>query len=123
MPQKGHVAHAFTGELITLLAIPTVIHCDNQSTIALSKDGQHHMWMMHIDVHVHFIHKATKSGTISLIYCPTAGLSTTNPWARERADATTMQFIARQMDESIEFRKSLIHKFARSPRAEQQGRF
>ena len=33
---------AFTGEFTTPPAIPTIVHCDNHSTIVLSKDRQHY---------------------------------------------------------------------------------
>jgi len=42
--------HALTGELTTLPSILTIIQCDNQSTISLSKDSQHHAKTKHIDI-------------------------------------------------------------------------
>ena len=61
----------FMGEIAAFPTVTTTIHCDNQSTIALSKDGQYHMWTKHINIRFHFIRKAIKDGMILLTYCPT----------------------------------------------------
>src|SRR5882724_1468192 len=66
---------ALAGSLTSPLTAPTVLHCDNQSAIALSKNGQHHARTKHIDVRFHFIREAVENGSISLAYCPT-GLMT-----------------------------------------------
>ena len=58
-------------EVARPLTLPTTLQCDNQSTIALSKDSQYHARVKHIDLHFHFIHKAVDNGMISLSYCPT----------------------------------------------------
>ena len=42
-----------------------------QLAIVLSKNGQHHARMKHIDVWFHFICEAVENGSISLVYCPT----------------------------------------------------
>jgi len=61
----------FMGEITVLPTMMTTICCENQSTIALSKDGQYHMQTKHIDIWFHFIHKAIEDSMISLTYCPT----------------------------------------------------
>jgi len=48
---------------------PTMLYCDNQSAISLSKDRQYHTRMKHINMHFHFIHEAVEDGTVSLVYC------------------------------------------------------
>ena len=62
---------AFLGEVVRPLSTPTMLNCDNQATIALSKDGQFHARTRHIDLQFHFIHEAVADGTITLTYCPT----------------------------------------------------
>jgi len=49
---------------------PTTLYCDNQSAIALMKDGTYHARTKHIDIHYHFIRFSVKNSSISLIYCP-----------------------------------------------------
>ena len=48
-----------------------MLNCDNQSAIALSKDGQFHTRTKHIDLHFHFIHEIMTDGIIAITYCPT----------------------------------------------------
>jgi len=48
-----------------------MLNCDNQLAIALSKDGQFHARMKHIDIHFYFIYKAVTNGVINITYCPT----------------------------------------------------
>jgi len=67
--------HVLTKELTPPLTAPTTLHCDNQSAIALSKDGQHHAQTKHIDVHFHFIHEAIENRSITLAYCPTGSMT------------------------------------------------
>src|SRR5882724_812316 len=62
---------ALAGSLTSPLTALTVLHCDNQSAIVLSKNGQHHARMKHIDVWFHFVREAVENGSISLAYCPT----------------------------------------------------
>eukprot|EP01018_Ginkgo_biloba_P040990 Gb_08639 [translate_table: standard] len=47
----------------------TVIFCDNQSTIALSKNPVLHGRSKHIDIKFHFIRELVKSKEIKLSYC------------------------------------------------------
>ena len=67
--------HALTKEPTPPLTMLTILHCDNQSAIALSKDGQHHMQTKHDDIHFHFICKAVENESITLIYCPTGSMT------------------------------------------------
>lgn len=57
--------------LVFNFSIPTVLHCDNQGAIRLSKDSTFHGRTKHIDVHFHFIRQTVSSGQIILKYCPT----------------------------------------------------
>jgi hypothetical protein len=59
------------GEVFRPLDKPTMLYCDNQSAIVLTKDGTYHARMKHIDIHYHFIHFSVENNSISLIYCPT----------------------------------------------------
>ena len=61
----------FMEEITTSPTTTTTIHCNNQSVISLSKDGQYHTWTKHINIWFHFIHEAIEAGTISLTYSPT----------------------------------------------------
>ena len=48
---------------------PTLIYCDNSSTIKLSKNPIMHGRSKHIDVRFHFLRDLSKEGIIDLIYC------------------------------------------------------
>jgi len=73
--KKALWLHTLTRELTPPLTTLTTLHCDNQSAITLSKDGQHHVWTKHIDIHFHFICKAIENGSITLVYCPTGSMT------------------------------------------------
>ena len=47
------------------------INCDNQGSIALSKDNKYHAHTKHIDVRYHFIRECVADGKIELSYVPT----------------------------------------------------
>ena len=47
------------------------IHCDNSSTIKLSKNPILHGRTKHIDVKFHFLQELVKEGTVELIFCGT----------------------------------------------------
>ena len=64
----------FIEEVFQPLASPTVLYCDNQATIALTKNGSFHARMKHIDICYHFIHFIVDSGSFLLVYCPTADM-------------------------------------------------
>jgi len=68
--------HTFMGEIIMLPTTATTIHCDNQSAIALSKNGQYHVRTKHIEIRFHFIQEAIEDGTMSLTYCPMQTMTT-----------------------------------------------
>ena len=65
----------FIEEVFQLLVNPTVLYCDNQATIALTKDGSFHTCTKHIDIRYHFIHFIVDSGSFLLLYCPTADMT------------------------------------------------
>ena len=45
------------------------IHCDNKSTIKLSKNPVLHLRSKHVDVKFHFLRDLTNEGVGDLIYC------------------------------------------------------
>jgi hypothetical protein len=49
----------------------TTIHCDNSSSIKLSKNPVMHGRCKHIDVRYHFLRDLTKEGVVELIHCST----------------------------------------------------
>jgi hypothetical protein len=49
----------------------TILHSDNQSAIALTKDHRYHARTKHIDIRYHFIRWIIEDGHVKLIYCPT----------------------------------------------------
>jgi len=51
------------------MIITTIIHCDNSSSIKLSKNPIMHGRCKHIDVHFHFMRNLTKAETIEMKYC------------------------------------------------------
>lgn len=61
----------FVSEVFRPLTQPTVLHCDNQSAIALAQSGAFHARTKHIDIRYHFIRFSVDKGSISLVYCPT----------------------------------------------------
>lgn len=61
----------FISEIFRPLTQATVLHCDNQSAIALAKSGAFHARTKHIDIRYHFIRFSVEKGSISLVYCPT----------------------------------------------------
>ena len=52
----------------------TVIHQDNQSTIALAHNPINHGRTKHIDVIHHYIQELIENEEIQLTYCPTASM-------------------------------------------------
>ena len=50
---------------------PTIVYCDNSSTIKLAKNPVMHGRSKHIDVRFHFLRDLTKDETIQLIHCDT----------------------------------------------------
>ena len=66
----------FIEEVFQLLANPTILYCNNQAAIALTKDGSFHARMKHINIRYHFICFIVNSGSFLLVYCPTADMTT-----------------------------------------------
>ena len=58
------------GEMFQPLTCLTTLYSDNQSAIALTRDGSYHACTKHIDIHYHFIHFSVENGSISFLYCP-----------------------------------------------------
>ena len=50
----------------------TVIQCDNQSSITLTRDQGHHSKTKHIDIRYHFIRDYVEMGKLYFHYIPTA---------------------------------------------------
>jgi hypothetical protein len=48
--------HMFLTEITRPLAHPTMLYCDNQSAISISKNDQYHACTKHINICHHFIH-------------------------------------------------------------------
>ena len=59
------------GEMFRPLRHPTILYGDNQSAIALTKDGSFHARTKHIDIWYHFIRFSVENGHIRFLYCPT----------------------------------------------------
>eukprot|EP00249_Psilotum_nudum_P025147 c29390_g1_i1 orf=407-4477(+) len=53
-------------------ADPTMIHCDNQSCIAIVRNPVFHARSKHIEIHYHFVREKQLSKEIAMVYCPTA---------------------------------------------------
>jgi hypothetical protein len=49
----------------------TIVYCDNNSAIKLSKNPVMHGRSKHIDVRFHFLRDLTKAGTVKMIHCGT----------------------------------------------------
>ncbi|KAF0683901.1 hypothetical protein As57867_024010, partial [Aphanomyces stellatus] len=61
-------------ELLEELGFPQrsiVVHCDNQSAIAIAKNPGHHERTKHISTKYHFVRDQVEKRRIQLIYCPT----------------------------------------------------
>eukprot|EP00253_Pinus_taeda_P030401 PITA_30401 len=51
---------------------PTVIWCDNQSTLNFCRDPVQRQRSKHIEIHMHFIRELIHDGIIDLQYCPSS---------------------------------------------------
>lgn len=58
-------------ELIGQIIDPTVLCCDNQSAIRLSKDSTFHARTKHIDIHFHFVRQVVERDQADIRYVPT----------------------------------------------------
>ncbi|BBG97858.1 transposable element gene, partial [Prunus dulcis] len=56
-------------ELHCIQKKPTLIYCDNSSTIKLSKNPVLHGRSKHMDVRFHFLRDLTKAGVVDLVHC------------------------------------------------------
>jgi hypothetical protein len=52
---------------------PTLLWCDNQSAIHISRNPVEHQRTKHIELHMHFIRQLIQDGVIALEYIPTTG--------------------------------------------------
>ena len=73
--KEGVWLHHFVEEVFQPLANPTILYCDNQAAIALTKDRSFHTCTKHIDIRYHFIRFVVDSGSFLLLYCPTADVT------------------------------------------------
>ena len=62
----------FLASIALPLKNPSMILCDNQSAIQLTKDSKFHARTKHIDVHYHFICEEVEKKVIKVDYVPTA---------------------------------------------------
>ena len=51
--------------------VSTVVHCDNQSTIAMTRNSVFHNRTRHIETRHHFIRELVDKGSIKMYYCST----------------------------------------------------
>ena len=58
----------------TARAEPTVSCEDNQSTICIAQNPQHHNKTKHIDIKYHYVREKVLDTTIELRYCPTSDM-------------------------------------------------
>ena len=50
---------------------PTILHIDNQSSIALAHNPEFHDRTKHVDIRHHFLREKVKNNELSLQYLPT----------------------------------------------------
>jgi len=50
---------------------PTILHIDNQSAIAITRNSEFHNWIKHINMHYHFLQQLIEDKSIELAYTPT----------------------------------------------------
>eukprot|EP00253_Pinus_taeda_P025750 PITA_25750 len=62
----------FLSELGISVHHPTVIWCDNQSTLKFCRDLVQRQRTKHIEIHMHFIRELIHDGIIDLQYCPSS---------------------------------------------------
>ena len=73
--KEGIWLRRLISEVFRPLTEPTTLHCDNQSAIALTKDGHFHARTKHIDIRYHFIRYVVEDGSFVLVYCPTEDMA------------------------------------------------
>ena len=83
------------------LTSPTLLYCDNQSAISLTKHDVFHSKSKHIEIHYHYIKLEVKKKTLLLQYCPTdnriADIFTKALSASKHEDFTTQLRILRSL--------------------------
>lgn len=57
-------------ELIGQITSPTILCCDNQSAIRLSKDSTFHAHTKHINIHFHFVRQVMERNQADICYVP-----------------------------------------------------
>jgi hypothetical protein len=55
--------------------LPTLIKGDNQGSLALSENPEHHQRTKHIDIQHHYIRNEVLNGNVALEYVPTANMA------------------------------------------------
>ena len=61
----------FLSELGQDMSLPTTLHVNNQSAMAITWNPEFHECMKHIDVCYHYIQQVVDDETLSLVYTPT----------------------------------------------------
>eukprot|EP00253_Pinus_taeda_P022063 PITA_22063 len=62
----------FLSEIGISVHPPTIIWCDNQSTLKFCRDPVQRQRTKHIEIHMHFIRELIHDGIIDLQYCPSS---------------------------------------------------
>lgn len=70
--QQAKWVHQFLSEIDHLVPLPSLLRCDNQGRISLSKDPKFHSQVKHIDIRYHYVQDAVKKGDITIKYIPLA---------------------------------------------------
>ena len=73
--KEGIWLHCFVEEVFQPLANQTILYCNNQAAITLTKDRSFHTRTKHINICYHFICLVVDSGSFLLLYCPTADMT------------------------------------------------
>jgi len=67
--------HQFMGELGYDVSGPSPLQMDNQSTIAVSKNPEHHGRIKHLSLRLFWIRDAVQEGLIAPVFVPTQDMS------------------------------------------------
>ncbi|KAJ3473654.1 hypothetical protein NLI96_g12893 [Meripilus lineatus] len=79
-------------EIARPLHHPSILLCDNQSAIALSRDNMINARTKHFDIRYHWIRELVSKNTLTIIYCPTDSMTAdilTKSLARPKHDKFT----------------------------------
>ena len=66
---------------------PSLLHCDNQFTIQVAKNPEHHGRMKHLDLHLFWLRYAVENGAITVSYLPAGEMpadALTKPLSRQK---------------------------------------